>query len=276
MSIESVSWALNYDGPQNLSQTQKLVLIGIANHDGDGGAWPAIATLARYAAVGERSVQRAIKDLEILGLVTVETNGGGTLTTRNDRRPNRYILNRHGVTQDVTPSESRGDSGDTHGVTLGAERGDTAMSPEPSMNHPQEPLPTSSTDSLPVVPDGTERDPFMGTFDDWYATYPRKQGKDAAQRGWKRLPADQRAACIKAQPLWNAYWAARNEPQFIPMASTWISQRRWNDDVPTTIQRMRPVSKHERNKAVFDEFLARKAQPPADRTPLGLPKGPTQ
>ena len=47
MSVESISWALRV---QELTPTDKLVLIGIANHDGDGGSWPSIATLAMYAA----------------------------------------------------------------------------------------------------------------------------------------------------------------------------------------------------------------------------------
>lgn len=75
------------------SGTDKVVLLGIANHDGDGGAWPSVATLAKYANVTERNVQAAIKRLESSGQITRRIQQGGTMTMRNGQRPNQYILN---------------------------------------------------------------------------------------------------------------------------------------------------------------------------------------
>lgn len=75
------------------SGTDKVVLLGIANHDGDGGAWPSIATLAKYANVAERNVQLAIKRLEASGQITRHFQEGGTLIMRNGQRPNRYVIN---------------------------------------------------------------------------------------------------------------------------------------------------------------------------------------
>lgn len=125
MSIESLSWALNTPG---VSSAERLVLIGVANHDGDGGAWPSMATLARYACVTERSVQRTIEGLVAKGFMSVGLNEGGTLRTRRDRRPNRYVLHRRGDAS-VGSHDERGDAGDAHGVT--------PTSPEPSYNHPE-------------------------------------------------------------------------------------------------------------------------------------------
>lgn len=70
--------------------TSKLVLVGIANHAGDGGAWPSIATLAKYANVTERNVQKAIGQLVQLGELAVQVQGGGTHQTKDRQRPNRY------------------------------------------------------------------------------------------------------------------------------------------------------------------------------------------
>lgn len=125
MSVEAMSLALRVAG---ISPTEKLVLIGIANHDGDGGAWPSVATLAVYANASERTVQRAIASLQARGLLTVEANAGGNANTRGDRRPNLYVLHLDGVTSASPRSRN--------GVTSEAQRGDTAMSPEPSSNHP--------------------------------------------------------------------------------------------------------------------------------------------
>lgn len=87
MSIESMAIALNHS---EASGTAKVVLLGIASHDGDGGAWPSIARLARYANVDVRNVQRAITKLEKLGEVRVATQDGGTAATPDHTRPNRY------------------------------------------------------------------------------------------------------------------------------------------------------------------------------------------
>lgn len=153
MSVESIARVLNHSRAKG---TAKLVLIGIANHDGDGGAWPSIKTLARYANATERTVQRSIEELVEMGELEVHRNEGGSRETREDRRPNRYILRvTDGVTpmspregDGVTPVTPRGDAGDVNGVT--------PTSPEPSLNHPE---PGGATDSattatiLPLHPD---------------------------------------------------------------------------------------------------------------------------
>ena len=61
--------------------TAKLVLLGIANHEGDGGAWPSVATLMRYANMDRRSVQRAIQKLVEIGeLQVLKQKGGNDMT----------------------------------------------------------------------------------------------------------------------------------------------------------------------------------------------------
>ena len=70
--------------------TAKLVLLGIANHDGDGGAYPAVSTLARYANTHERTVQRAIDQLVARGELRRELQAGGSREMPDHDRPNRY------------------------------------------------------------------------------------------------------------------------------------------------------------------------------------------
>ena len=119
----------------DLTPQDKLILLGIANHDGDGGAWPSVATLARYGCCSPRTVQRSLQRLTEAGFVTVEKQAGGSRETRPDRRPNLYRLHLSGLVDNhdngVTPVTPR----EANGVTPVTERGDTAMSPEPSLNH---------------------------------------------------------------------------------------------------------------------------------------------
>jgi len=87
LSIESISIALHHS---RATGAAKLVLIGIANHDGDGGAWPSVATLAKYAGVTERNVQKAVDRLETLHEVRRYVQAGGDHRVAEHRRPNRY------------------------------------------------------------------------------------------------------------------------------------------------------------------------------------------
>lgn len=87
MSVEAMAIALHHSRAKGAI---KLVLLGIANHDGDGGAWPSVRTLARYAACSPRHVQNAIADLERLGEVRRSVMGGGTRDMADHMRPNLY------------------------------------------------------------------------------------------------------------------------------------------------------------------------------------------
>jgi hypothetical protein len=114
MSIEVMSQVLNYS---KATGRAKLVLLGIANHQGDQGAWPSIATLARYANASERSVKRDIQELIDLGELRVEINGA---PGQAQYKPNLYWVTVAGVTDltsGVTDWVSRGDSSGKSGVT---------------------------------------------------------------------------------------------------------------------------------------------------------------
>jgi hypothetical protein len=148
VSVESLAIALHHS---KATGTAKLVLIGIANHDGDGGAWPSIATLARYAGVDARNARKAIQRLEDLGEIRRHIQGGGTAQTPEHRRPNWYAFllecpptcdrtrqhktRNHGVLDaPFAPPAERGS--DSSGED-GSDRGPLTVAPsEPSTNQP--------------------------------------------------------------------------------------------------------------------------------------------
>lgn len=140
MSVEAIAIAINHSRAEGLA---RMVLVGIANHDGDGGAWPSVAKLARYAKRSPRAVQRYLRELEDLGEVVVHEQAGGDATTRPDQRPNLYEFTLacppecdgtkqhrlpgdpgYGVTRMSPRGRQRGDARGAHGVT--------PVSPEPS------------------------------------------------------------------------------------------------------------------------------------------------
>jgi hypothetical protein len=71
-------------------------------------------------------------------------------------------------------------------------------------------------------------------FEQFWTAYPRKVGKPAARRAFatacRKCPLPEMGAGLRR---WRAYWAYRNEPQFVPHPSTWLNQERWNDDPPS-------------------------------------------
>lgn len=89
MSVESIAIALHHSRSRG---TARNVLIGIANHDGDGGSWPSLRTLRKYAGgVVESSVRDALRELERLGEISTVIQGGGSDKARASRSgPNLY------------------------------------------------------------------------------------------------------------------------------------------------------------------------------------------
>jgi hypothetical protein len=87
MTAEALAIVLHHS---SMKGADKLILVGIANHDGDGGSWPSVQTLAYYANVEPRSVQRSIDKLIQAGEITAERNGGGSAKTADHMRPNLY------------------------------------------------------------------------------------------------------------------------------------------------------------------------------------------
>ncbi len=87
MSVEHLAVVLHHSQAKG---TDKLVLLGIANHQGDGGSWPSVRTLSKYANVTARQVQKSLAKLQSMGEVRVHLQAGGGRDLDDTRRPNRY------------------------------------------------------------------------------------------------------------------------------------------------------------------------------------------
>ncbi len=107
-----------------------VVLLGLANHASRHGAdaYPSVRTLAGYARISERQVQRCLKALAALGLIAKGDQERIAATIpREDRRPVLYNLSiKRGDTSSPRSSE-RGDKTKRRGVTGTTDRGDTPV-----------------------------------------------------------------------------------------------------------------------------------------------------
>ena len=213
MSIEAVSLVLNQS---RATGRAKLVLLGIANHLGDQGAWPSISTLARYANASERSVKRDIQELVELGELKVELQNAPTKT---QYKTNLYwITISSGMTDSasgVTDWVSRGDSSGKSGVTPVGTQNIILTIKEPSLKSDLE------------------------SFDTFWNLYPKKVAKADALKAWnkatKKKTADELIALTKAYSE-----SKLPDMTYIPYPASWLNKELYES---VEVQENKPLQK---------------------------------
>lgn len=102
MSVEALSWAFNH--APAMSPAERLVLLGLANHAGPDGraAFPSVARLMRYTCLAERTVRRALRQLEAAELIRpCDPAIIAAHIARADRRPAGWDLQLDRISQPV-------------------------------------------------------------------------------------------------------------------------------------------------------------------------------
>ena len=70
------------------------------------------------------------------------------------------------------------------------------------------------------------------TFDKFYKLYPRKIGRVVAQRSFKKLNKRDKQLAYDGLVNYIKFWeSSKTEKQFIPHPSTWLNQKRWEDEL---------------------------------------------
>ena len=73
-------------------------------------------------------------------------------------------------------------------------------------------------------------------FAEFWEVYPRKVGKEAARKAWRRIKptADHQSKILaKIKQAKNCDQWKRDNGQYIPNPATWLNQGRWDDEIPT-------------------------------------------
>ncbi len=76
-------------------------------------------------------------------------------------------------------------------------------------------------------------------FAEFWAAYPRKEGKDKAWKAWeKRKPDAALLATILTAIMRQSTWPqwTRDQGQFIPHPTTWLNGGRWQDEEPAALR----------------------------------------
>jgi hypothetical protein len=70
------------------------------------------------------------------------------------------------------------------------------------------------------------------TFENFWSQYPKKVGKLTAKRSWEKLSLDNQQKALEAIVEHRKYWVAKGTDwEFIPHASTWLNQERFEDEL---------------------------------------------
>ena len=78
------------------------------------------------------------------------------------------------------------------------------------------------------------------SFAQFYALYPRKQGRRAAEKSWDRLTRQEQAEAYQALPNHLEYWKLKQtEKDYIPHPATWINQNRWEDELDMEVKKVK-------------------------------------
>lgn len=197
MSVQAISWVLDHSESR---LGARCVLIAIANHAGPlgAGSWPSVKTIAKEAKLSEREVQYAKAELKRIGELEEQIGAG-------PKGVNLYRLPKMGANSAPGAQELvEGCTDMPKVVHTGA--------PEPSKSEPSTTEPSKS-------------------FCSFWDLYPRKVGKAKAQKLWQGMKEEDRALAVYGLKLWRQteQWH-EGDGKFIPYASTFLAQRRWEDE----------------------------------------------
>lgn len=183
----------------------RLVLLAIADHQGEIGAWPSLATLANMVNASERSVQRDIDYLQNIGELEVHYQQA---PTRTHYKSNLYFVKLPGVTELPTgvTNTDRGVTNTATGVTAGGVQ---------SLKEPLlEPLDNSLVSEM---------------FSEFWNEYPRKSDKRAATKAFKSALNRAKFEDILAGVIRYANDPNLPEQRYIKHPATWLNADAWEN-----------------------------------------------
>lgn len=199
----------------NLSDSERLLLITLASHNGPLGICPSIGTIAKKRKLEVRAVRYALKKLSEKKLISIV----GSVGKRNDfilsipDQPLQYDA----PVQSVSPLQ--------HNVV------------DPC-NQTQDPCNATSIPLQPIAPNiinnkqlNITTEKYIVHFDQFWNVYPKKINKKEAQDIWTKKNLDSIAQIIInhiiERTAKDRQW--QNE-QYIPHPTTFLANEKWNDE----------------------------------------------
>ncbi len=199
----------------------RLVLLSIADHQGELGAWPSIETLAKMVNSSPRSVQRDIQDLIELGELVVEFRSAPTY---GPYKANRYFVNLLGVTDEVSEVTKTASEVTDLDSEVTESASEVTAGGVLTLNRTLKKTLTKQADE---------------SFEIFWNLYPKKVAKADALKAWKQVlkkkTADEMVGLTKA-------YAESKLPDmtYIPYPASWLNKGLYE---AVEVQENKPASK---------------------------------
>lgn len=199
MSNAALSWARAQRG---MTLAEKAVLMVLADCYRDGACWPSHQVIADDCCIRRQAVPGIIARLAERGLITSRRTGKQSVYTLAVGEPD--------ITEDVREQDNR----------------------SPPTGQPMSAPQTTDVrraDTNPKEPKRTQTNPKtrLAGFAEWWAGYPHKVGKGAAEKAWPKALALARGADLAAAVRRYIDGKPADRPWCNP--ATWLNQRRWED-----------------------------------------------
>ena len=216
-----------------------------------GRCWPSVRSIAMHYGLPRTGkelkkrypvIRRALRELDRAGAIRTEQSKGG-----NKKETSVYMITFDGFyAVDEAPNPE---------LTVPPPRTDSSPNPELTVPQPR----TDSSPNRGRREQGKKKeegkgkrargapDPQAGkkrpvrtfeypeAFETFWTVYPvlGRKGKRAALKAWQKLTPEDREKIIPALKVQVAayHFAGRAGRQFVPHATTWINQGRWEDDI---------------------------------------------
>jgi hypothetical protein len=225
MSVQAITSVIERS---ELRGTARLVLVALANRDGDDGICPSIDRVAKDCRMSRRAVQEAIKRAREAEELHIEPNAGPHGTNRYwlhiDVRGCRY----------PRCEEDFGLCSDAGAESAPVQVSGGKLHPNPRNERTSPPESSENPSGSPRshAPQGASDPPdrLDASFGEFWQVYPRKVGKRAARAAFER--AARRASVEEILDGARRFAADPNLPEtrFIPHPTTWLNQDRWADE----------------------------------------------
>ena len=199
------------------SQLMYFKLLNVFNRAG----WP------KDVGVDNRRMEMMLDGLSLPAVIRARDRliSAGFIAYQKGKKgaPNRYVLKEGPPIQLFCVTESVTDSV-TESVT---------DSVTESVTH----IKTKKKNNTPYHP--------PGKFDAFWSAYPRKVGKGAAEKAWKKISPDAETVSLILSALevqkGCEQWRRENG-QYIPYPATWLNQRRWEDEPNVSVPQRRVLT----------------------------------
>lgn len=270
MSVQWLAWVFE---AAEVSGTQRLVLLSLANHADDSGVcWPSLNTVAREARVSRRRAEDAVRGLVAAGFVEREVNAA-PVARHAGYRSNLYRLVRSAGTSahDVTgPPQSSGpdterppvssgpdETGPPHTSYSGVDDSDQQpppnRPPKPSVEPSVEPSapaaaapslldeasPEATTDPEPSARDIAEQRFETHFWSIWPRRHGRKVNKGKALAQWLRLSVAHQRDAVKGARVYEAH--CRTTKTFPKDADRWLRDHLWKEWLTSDVEEDPPA-----------------------------------